>query len=99
MSKKAGIVNMVGGAISSVAGLLGATCVVCAPVCGGAILAGPFAFLLGAGTVAFLHKHSKIFVAVGILWFFLGLFLIFRQMARKKLSGCQCSGSEETKKQ
>ena len=59
MSKKAGIVNMVGGAISSVAGLLGATCVVCAPVCGGAILAFHLHFVR-AGTVAFLHKHSKI---------------------------------------
>ena len=86
MSKKAGLISAAGGVISSIAGIIGATCVVCAPVCGGVCVAGPLAAILGIGIAGFLHKYNMAFIIIGGLLFLLGVFLIIR----KRKTSCIC---------
>ncbi len=79
MKNKTGWLSTIGGAISSAIGILGASCVVCAPVCGGLSIAGPLAAIFGVGVAGFLYKYSIMFVVVGGICFLFGIFLIIRK--------------------
>ena len=52
MNKKKKIIawlSTIGGGIASVLGVLGATCVVCTPICGALCISGPLAAIAGVG--------------------------------------------------
>ena len=85
------MISVAGGVISSIVGIIGATCVVCAPVCGGVCVAGPLAAILGIGIAVFFHKYNLVFIIIGGLLFLLGVFLIIR----KKKTSCICSVSND----
>lgn len=86
MNKKIGLISAVGGAISSIIGIIGTTCVVCSPVCGGICVVGPLVAILGVGIAGFLHKYNVVFIIIGGLLFLLGVFLIIR----KRKINCVC---------
>ncbi len=92
MNKKTGWLSTVGGVVSSTIGILGATCVVCAPVCGTVCIAGPLAALTGIGIAGFLYKYNMVFIVIGGLLFLFGIFLIIK----KRKTICECPAPEKT---
>jgi len=86
MKRIGGVFSAIGGAILSIAGIVGTTCAVCSPICGAICIAGPVAAILGVGMAGFLYKYSVIFIVVEGLLFLFGIFLIIR----KRKVGCDC---------
>ncbi|OVE73332.1 hypothetical protein BVX93_01965, partial [bacterium B13(2017)] len=62
MNKKMGLISTIGGAISGILGILGAACVVCAPVCGAVCISGPLVAIFGVGIAGFLYKYNVMFI-------------------------------------
>ena len=75
---KLGWLSTIGGALASILGILGAACVVCAPVCGVLCISGLLAVIAGAGIAGFLYKYHWIFIIVGGAIFILGIFIILK---------------------
>ena len=92
-SKNFGILGTVGGAISSILGMIGASCVAC---CGGVCVVGPLVAILGVGITTFLHKYNVIFIVSGGLLFLFGVVLIIRN--RKANCGCNTADCESNTK-
>ena len=86
-NKKIAWLSAIGGAVTSILGILGAVCVT--PVCGTWCISGILATLAGVGIVAFLHKYHLIFIAVGLYILIIGIILIIK-CTRK----CVCSHEE-----
>lgn len=87
MNKKKKIIawlSAIGGSITSILGILGATCVVCTPLCGALCISGPLAVIAGTGIAGVLHKYHSFFVAIGIIFFLLGIILMFKHKKRYK---------------
>lgn len=76
--KKIGWVSTIGGAFASILGILGATCVVCSPVCGALGISGLLAIITGAGIAGFLYKYHWLFIIFGSLVLVLGLITILK---------------------
>ncbi len=83
-NKKIAWLSTIGGAITSIIGILGAVCAT--PICGTLCISGFITALSGVGVAVFLHKYHLIFLLVGLCIFICGIILIIK--CKKK---CSCS--------